>query len=64
MRIEYMRESTAGPSLAEQQALLRLAGIEDFSRNAPAYTGRRRKVLTARHQSATTWCASCDRVMW
>jgi DNA invertase Pin-like site-specific DNA recombinase len=47
MKIGYMRESAAGPSLAEQQALLRLAGIEDFSRHAPVYTDRRRKGPTA-----------------
>jgi DNA invertase Pin-like site-specific DNA recombinase len=43
MKIGYMRESAAGPTLAEQQALLRLAGIVDFGRDAPVYTDRRRK---------------------
>jgi DNA invertase Pin-like site-specific DNA recombinase len=47
VKIGYMRESAAGPSLAEEQALLRLAGIEDFSRHAPVYTDRRRKGPTA-----------------
>jgi DNA invertase Pin-like site-specific DNA recombinase len=43
MKIGYMRESATGPTLAEQQALLRLAGIVDFGRDAPVYVDRRRK---------------------
>jgi hypothetical protein len=43
VKIGYMRECAAGPTLAEQEALLRQAGIEDFSRHAPVYMDKRRK---------------------
>jgi hypothetical protein len=34
VKIGYMRESAAGPALAEQEALLRQAGIEDFCQDS------------------------------
>lgn len=43
MKIGYMRECAAGPALAEQEALLRQAGIVDFSRHAPVYVDKHRK---------------------
>jgi DNA invertase Pin-like site-specific DNA recombinase len=48
VKIGYMRQCAAGPTLAEQEALLRQAGIEDFARNAPIYIDkpRRRPVAT------------------
>jgi len=43
MKIGYMRLCAAGPSLAEQEALLRQAGIVDFGRDAPVYTDKPRR---------------------
>lgn len=47
VKIGYMRECAAGPTLTEQEALLRQAGIVDFSRHAPVYVDKRRKGPTA-----------------
>ncbi|WP_158600857.1 recombinase family protein [Teichococcus wenyumeiae] len=38
-----MRESVAGPTLAEQEALLRQAGIKNFGRDAPVYIDKLRR---------------------
>jgi uncharacterized phage protein gp47/JayE len=46
VKIGYMRERVSGPVLAEQEALLRQAGIVDFSRDAPVYTDKHRRGLT------------------
>ncbi|MCG7363510.1 hypothetical protein MHZ93_19815 [Roseomonas sp. ACRSG] len=43
VKIGYMRESAARPSLAEQEALLRQAGIVDFGRDAPVYIDKPRR---------------------
>jgi DNA invertase Pin-like site-specific DNA recombinase len=38
-----MRESASGPTLAEQEALLRQAGIVDFAKHAPVYIDKPRR---------------------
>jgi DNA invertase Pin-like site-specific DNA recombinase len=43
VKIGYMRLCAAGPTLAEQEALLRQAGIVDFGRDAPVYIDKPRR---------------------
>jgi DNA invertase Pin-like site-specific DNA recombinase len=43
VKIGYMRLCAAGPTLAEQQALLHQAGIVDFGRDAPVYVDKPRR---------------------